>query len=379
MSVTPTLQGFPSSDKELKKEVPYLFEGLPVIVEFLEGDTRTKVKSDGTTISNVMPAIYGYILFTTDVHGEGIDMYIAPNHKKGANVYIIDQVFPDNQLFDEHKIMLGFKSQDEATSTYKKVFGDGSGEHRIGAVTEMSLGTLRIWLSSEGSSLSPASLFSIDGAKITPGVGVIVPGRQAPPQPAKRDEAGGVIMTLPDTSQGPKLITSANDQGGRDYTLSILTELDPFYWSTAIDSLCRTMDLASENDVFHLRIDSPGGAVMLMGRVTSAIKRTKAKVVTYAIGQVGSAATTIWAAGQERFILPGANFMQHMSTQMLYDKTMAISAKSCFMANHIREQLEHLISIGLFTADEVQAMIDRDSDIFISGREATARGSHTHG
>jgi ATP-dependent protease ClpP protease subunit len=110
-----------------------------------------------------------------------------------------------------------------------------------------------------------------------------------------------------------------------------------------------------------------------MGRIVSAIKATKAKVITYAQGCVASAANTVWISGHERHILPGAYFMQHMSSQGLGGKSSDIAAKSSFCVEYISKQLQPALEIGLFTDTEVKDMVEKSSDIYISGREASVR------
>lgn len=77
--------------------------------------------------------------------GDHVDCFLGP-HPKSPKAYIIDQVDPDSKKFDEHKIMLGFFSQQQAVNTYTKAFSDGKGKARIGAITEVSIPTLKAWL-----------------------------------------------------------------------------------------------------------------------------------------------------------------------------------------------------------------------------------------
>lgn len=366
------LVDLPTDPSTWEKLVPYKLGDLSIVIEYLAGDTRTKVKGNGAIISNVMPAAYGFILETNDQHGEEIDMYLSQEPHDKATIFVIDQVFPDNKLFDEHKVMLGFESIDQVEATYHKVFGDGSGPTRIGAITRFTIESFGNWLKSEGYSLAPASKFKQPDVSVTVVNGIGVKPMSAPQSPPT-DETGGVVINLPDMSRGPKLHVAANEDGGMSYTLYLLSALDTRVWSNTIDTFCRTLDTARENDTVHIRISSPGGSVLLMGRIVSAIKATKAKVITYAQGSVASAATGVWASGHERRILPGAYFMQHMSSQMLGGKTTDIQAKSAFCVDYIVKHLQPLLDMGLFTKEEVDHMVETSSDIFISGREAIAR------
>lgn len=367
------LVALPDYEGDWEKDVPYAFGPLAVVIEYLAGDARTKVKDNGAVVTGVMPVAYGYILRTTDIHGEEIDMYLASTPSLEAPIWVIDQVYPDTGEFDEHKVMLGFDSVDEVIHTYLQVFGDGSGGKRLGAITRFPGETFVDWAQLDGSSLQPASKYETNEVQTQVFRTIGLPKRQNPPKLIPIDEAGGVVITLPSMNDGPKLITTSSEVGAFDYHLHILSALDTQCWSNTVDTFCRTLHLASEKDTMHIHLSTPGGSVFLMGRMCSAIKATKAKVITYAEGQVASAGTTIWAAGHERHILPGAFFMQHMSSQFMMGKSTDIVAKVAFCANYIKRQLALLVDIGLFTIEEVSDMAEKHSDIFISGRDAIAR------
>lgn len=358
-------------DSDWKKDVAYSFADLIIKIEYLAGDVRTKVTSSGLVMAGVMPAAYGYILRTTDAHGEEIDMYLAPMASPDVMVYVIDQVDPESGVFDEHKVMLGFSSMEEAIHTYCSVFGDGTGPDRLGAITIFSKEDFHTWLATDGAALRPASFYKAEGIISKPGSGVTVGKR--PCQEKPRDEAGGVIIELTSFKEGPKIKIVSNEVGSFEYHLHLYSALEIGIWSNVIDTLCRVLDLATDKDIVHIHIASPGGAVILMGRIISAINRTKAKVITYAEGCVASAATAIWANGHERHIYPGAYFMQHMSSQLLLGKTTDIAAKSVFAVSYIQTRLNQLVDIGLFTQDEINDMVDKSADVYISGREAVNR------
>ena len=369
-----TMQLLPEDASEWQIEVPYLFMGIPIVIEYLGGDTRTKVTPTGMTVTSVMPVAYGRILKTNDIHGEEIDFYLSENPDPFSHVFVIDQINPVNGVFDEHKVMFGFDSQEEAVATYLSVFSDMSGDKRIGAVSSLSIDDFVTWVTTEGECLKPIHDTTLDlGIEKCPMCGF---GRAINPAQLKtpeRDAAGGVVVSLPDLSQGPIFSVKASGPGVYSYHLYLSSPLITQNWSNVVDRFCRALDMASDEDTVHIEISGHGGSVFLMGRMISAMERTKAKVYTYAKGAVASAAVTVWAYGHERHILPGAFFMQHMSSQILAGKTPDIVAKSTFCINYIRKMLIELVHIGLFTQDEVDNMIDGSEDIYISGREAVSR------
>lgn len=369
---TIAVEPLPPFDMDWEKNIPYLFKNLPILLEYLSGDTRTKITSSGMVIENIMPSAYGYILGTTDAHGEEIDIYLASMPNLDAPVFIIDQIKPDTGMFDEHKVMLGFDTIDNAKDTYLSVFADGSGDKRLGAITEFSYDLFKTWLTTEGSAYKAAA-YAVEGSVTEEVAGLKTPVNPKDQGPKPRDSGGGVFIDLPSLDKGPEVKIVSDDEGNFHYHLYLFDALDIKKWSNAVDTFVRLCNLADPKDVFHIHLASSGGSVVLMGRMVSAMKATPAKVITYAEGTVASAATAIWAAGHERHILPGAFFMQHMSSQLIAGKTTDIAAKSIFCMAYIEKQLEDLITIGLFTKEEVTAMVEKSADIFISGRQAVER------
>jgi hypothetical protein len=85
---------------------------------------------------------YGYIKRTTGADQEHIDTYVGKN-PESENVFIVDQIDQGSGGFDEHKVMLGFDSQEEAITAYKSNFDKG---WKVGPVTQMSKDQFKDWL-----------------------------------------------------------------------------------------------------------------------------------------------------------------------------------------------------------------------------------------
>jgi len=368
----------PAETPEDNKKAVVNFQDLPIAIENPAGSDRTGTDASGKEWKTTMQDHYGEILTGTGADGDAVDVFVPAGLSREQidatdRAYVIDQINPENGQFDEHKVMIGFNSLDEACLIYKDVFSDGSGDKRLGAIVTFPEKTFHEWLCKEGATLMPASRYQKDGVASLMCVGIKTPAPSAAMLPKPLDEAGGVIIELPDMSKGPKLKAIAGPDDRMDYHLSLFSALETEVWSNTIDVFCRTLDFAKSNDTIHIHIASPGGSVFLMGRIVSAIKATKAKVITYAQGCVASAANTVWISGHERHILPGAYFMQHMSSQGLGGKSSDIAAKSSFCVEYISKQLQPALEIGLFTDTEVKDMVEKSSDIYISGREASVR------
>ena len=121
------------------------WSGLDISIETEAGQERTGIGADGRPWSARMPVPYGYIKRTEGKDGDQVDVYIGRNPQSDT-VYVVDQVDPDTQRFDEHKVIIGAVSRDEAEAIYNAAFSDGSGNFRAGAVTEMSSGEFKTWL-----------------------------------------------------------------------------------------------------------------------------------------------------------------------------------------------------------------------------------------
>lgn len=114
--------------------------GLYMVIENPAGSVRR-----GKDWESVMPVDYGYIRAHTGADGDQLDAYLGPD-PSSPYVFVIDQLSLSPAHFDEHKVMLGFDSQDAALAAYIKSWSDGSGPARIGAVTSMSVDQFKAWI-----------------------------------------------------------------------------------------------------------------------------------------------------------------------------------------------------------------------------------------
>lgn len=122
----------------------FTWNGLLITVENDKGSIR-KGGAPGKEWSVVMPAVYGYVRRTVGADGDHLDIYMGPNPLSPL-VWVIDQVHHKTKKFDEHKVMLGFDTKEQATETYHKAFSDGKGPDRIGGIKQMTVGKFKAWL-----------------------------------------------------------------------------------------------------------------------------------------------------------------------------------------------------------------------------------------
>lgn len=120
--------------------------GIDIAVENPKGSTRSGESADGKKWSHEMSDHYGYIKGTTGADGDQVDVYVGGNPESGT-VFVIDQV-DANGAFDEHKVMMGFDSEAQATAAYRSNFDAG---WKVGPVTAMSVGQFKQWLKGDTS------------------------------------------------------------------------------------------------------------------------------------------------------------------------------------------------------------------------------------
>ena len=146
------------------------FDGLDIAIENPVGSTRSGTDPTGNKWSVDMTAHYGFVRRTMGADGDQVDVYIAPNARAGSPVYVFDQ-HNDDGSFDEHKVVLGVRSQAEAERIYDAHFSDGSGPSRRRGVKAMSMDEFKSWLKSDGTK-APAAVEDI-ASSVDP---VVAPG-----------------------------------------------------------------------------------------------------------------------------------------------------------------------------------------------------------
>lgn len=121
-------------------------DGFDISIEQPKGSVRSGVDADGKEWSQEMHNTYGYIRGTEGVDGDHIDVFLS-DHLDGwnGNVYVVDQVNKDRS-FDEHKVMYGFNSEQEAREAYLSNYEEGwTG---LGNITGVSREEFKKWVDS---------------------------------------------------------------------------------------------------------------------------------------------------------------------------------------------------------------------------------------
>jgi hypothetical protein len=130
------------------------FQGLPISIETRKGEMRSGTGPSGHKWSVKLPYDYGYIKRTEGADGDHVDVCIGPNHQSDR-VFIVDQHHHQTGKFDEHKVMLGYRTKSDAEHAYKSGFSDGKGGDRMKSVVELPMSKFKDWLKN-GNTKKPA-------------------------------------------------------------------------------------------------------------------------------------------------------------------------------------------------------------------------------
>lgn len=126
-------------------------DGYDITIEQPKGSVRRGTDADGKQWEQTMNNTYGYIRGTEGVDGDHIDIFLSDNPTEG-NVYVVDQVNPDGS-FDEHKVMYGFNSAEDARAAYLSNYEEGW--QGLGTITEVSKDEFKKWVNSSKRKTKP--------------------------------------------------------------------------------------------------------------------------------------------------------------------------------------------------------------------------------
>lgn len=126
-------------------------DGYNITLENPKGSERSGTDKDGNKWSVTMNNDYGYIRGTEGVDGDHIDVFLSDTPENGK-VFVVDQVNEDG-TFDEHKVMYGFDTRQDAIEAYLANYSPGwTG---LGQITEVSKDQFKKWIESSHRKTKP--------------------------------------------------------------------------------------------------------------------------------------------------------------------------------------------------------------------------------
>lgn len=126
-------------------------QGLDISIEQPKGSVRSGVDANGKEWSIAINNTYGYIRGTEGKDGDHIDVFLGENPESPA-LFVVDQVNQDGN-FDEHKVMLGFESIEEAREAYLSNYEEGW--QGLGNITQSDMDTFKKWAKNDTRKIKP--------------------------------------------------------------------------------------------------------------------------------------------------------------------------------------------------------------------------------
>lgn len=118
--------------------------GIDISIENPKGSVRSGVDNKGKKWSTTLKHHYGYILDTKGKDKDHLDVFLGKDIPSDM-VYVVNQIVPDTGKLDEHKVMMGFNSLNEARNGYLANY-DKTGPSRIGSIKQMAIGKFKEWI-----------------------------------------------------------------------------------------------------------------------------------------------------------------------------------------------------------------------------------------
>jgi GGDEF domain-containing protein len=184
-------------------------QGLDITIENPNGSTRSGTDQDGKEWKTKMSGHYGYFRRSEGKDGDQVDVFVGMSPKESDKAYIIDQVDPKTGKFDEHKVVMGVGSKEEAEALYRSNYEKGW--QGLGAITEVDIDRLKDWLK-EGKQSEPFIEWVRNDQANKIGIRGVV-GERAPETggtlqdqggSGNKTTAGGVLQTQTGKDQGEK-------------------------------------------------------------------------------------------------------------------------------------------------------------------------------
>jgi hypothetical protein len=129
--------------------------GLGIAIENPKGSVRKwRDPKTGESGETTIVTPYGYVEDTKGADGEEVDVFVGP-HPESDKVFVINQRRVDDyRRFDEHKVVLGARTIDEARSIYLRNY-DKKGPKMLGSIRVWSVERFKRWLEKRGKKNEP--------------------------------------------------------------------------------------------------------------------------------------------------------------------------------------------------------------------------------
>lgn len=117
-------------------------QGMDISIENPQGSVRSGTSPDGKKWESTLANHYGYFLNTKAADGDNLDVFLTDGAEDAPVVWIIDQKNKDGS-FDEHKTVLGARTEGEARAAYLANYEPGW--DGLGAISSMPVEAFKAW------------------------------------------------------------------------------------------------------------------------------------------------------------------------------------------------------------------------------------------
>ena len=126
--------------------------GLKINIENPYGSIRKGVNKKGETWQTTLTDNYGEIHGYDAADGDYLDIFIRPHltqqqADKLNVIYVVDQIDPETHEFDEHKVIFGYETIEEAKRAYLANYE--SGWTGLGSITPLTMSMFKFWIKNE--------------------------------------------------------------------------------------------------------------------------------------------------------------------------------------------------------------------------------------
>ena len=118
-----------------------------------------------------------------------------------------------------------------------------------------------------------------------------------------------------------------------------------------------TLDYAQPNDIINIYINTPGGSVNTAISIIHAMMRSQANVMTHADGEVASAGTLIFFAGQSYIVYPFSHFMLHDASEGAMGK-ISENIKRVHATSELINKLAYELYSPVFSDEEIDDILE---------------------
>ena len=102
---------------------------------------------------------YGYFKGSLGRDKDHVDVFLGPEAEQPSQYYVVDQIDPKTGRFDEHKVMMGFASEESARDAYLANYEPGWAG--LGAITAMTPSEFKAFIRDKERTVIPAAMPSL--------------------------------------------------------------------------------------------------------------------------------------------------------------------------------------------------------------------------